>query len=403
MNNQDKNNINSTDIKNVKELGRSISATEAILMALMSLLLCAFLPVSLFYNMQELLLEGVSVAAIGISILSLYRMVGKKRPFIPATITAVAAAFLIGASVTALIFSFIISICLITHVILFSDSTASKVMCAVSSAAAYLIGAILTGGFAVSTVAFLPLVAALALSFAMSRNLHKVSAICHMSAAMLILIFGVVVIRYVALHGTDLSIAKESIEAFRETLIDMTSKMLVAVSDELPEIAKISATDAKEAATLSVNEIFNLLPAIIITVSNIAAFFIHSMMMSTLFAEKAPSPTLRNMMLFDMSLISAIVFVGMSILGLILSGSEISVWFVTAENVVFILLPGMVLTSIMALKGLTATKAGCAPSLMYFGVVFALLYIPSVMLPLAAVAGAVIIILNSIAKHKLQK
>ena len=104
-----------------------------------------------------------------------------------------------------------------------------------------------------------------------------------------------------------------------------------------------------------------------------------------------------------MSLISAIVFLVFSILGLIFSASEVSIWLVTAENVVVILMPGMVLTAIMMLRGLTAAQKGCSSSLIYFGIIFALLYIPAVMLPITALAGAVTVILNNIAKHKLIK
>lgn len=401
MNTQSTGNI--PDIKSVKELGRKISATDALILSLIALVLCAFLPIALFYNMQELLLEGVSLAAIGASVLALYKIVGTKRPFIPTTITAAISFFFIGATTTALVMSFMISICLIAHVLLFADNTASKIMCVISPVASYLIAVVLTGGFAASATAFVPLVAALALSYTVNNHLHKVSAICNISAAMLIFISAIVVIRYVALHGTDLSVAKESIEAFREALTDLTAKMLMAVTDEISEIAEISMTDATDLATVSVNSIFNLLPAIIVIIANVAAFFAHSTMMATLFSETAPSPTLRNMMLFDMSLISAIVFLVASLLGLIFIKAEVSVWIVTAENVAMILMPGMILTSIIMLRGLTAAKKGCAPSLIYFGIIFSMLYLPAIMLPLVSMAGAVTVILNNIAKHKLLK
>lgn len=404
MNSQDQNNIQNTpDIKSVKELGRKINATDTLILSMIVLLLSAFLPIALFYNMQDLLLEGISLVAIGASILALYKLVGSKRPFVPTTITTALAFFFIGATATALVISFMISICLIAHVLLFSDNTASKIMCVISPAVSYVIAVVVIGGFAVSTVALLPLVGALALYYAVSQNLHKVSAICHMSASMLIFICAIVAIRYVALHGTDLSVAKDSIEAFREALTDLTAKMLMSVTDEISEVAEISMTDATELATVSVNATFNLLPAIIVVLTNVAAFFTHSMMMATVFSEKAPSPTLKNMMLFDMSLISAIVFMAFAILGLIFVKSDVSVWLVTAENVVMILMPGMILTAIMMLKGLTATQKGCASSLVYFGIIFAMLYIPTVMLPLVSVAGAVTVILNNIAKHKLLK
>ena len=399
MNNPSKSNI--PNIKSVKELGRSINTTDALVLSFLALLLCAFLPIALFYNMQDLLLEGVSLVAIGASILALYKIVGTKRPFIPTTITAAIAFFFIGASTTALVISFMVSICLIAHVLLFADNTAAKILCVISPVASYLIAVVLIDGFAASAAALIPLVAALALYYAVSNNLHKVSAICHMSAAMLIFVCSIVVIRYVSLHGTDLTLAKESIEAFRETITDLTAKMLLAFTDELSEVAEISTTDANDLATVSVNAMFNLLPAIIIIIANVASFFTHSMMMATLFSEKAPSPTLKNMMLFDMSLISAIVFLLSSILGLAFIKSDVTVWLVTAENVAIILMPGMILTAIMMLRGLTAAQKGCLPSLIYFGIIFSMLYIPTVMIPLVSVAGAVTVILNNIAKHKL--
>lgn len=401
MNNQEQNNI--SDIKSVKELGRRINATDALFLSIIALLLSAFLPIALFYNMQELLLEGISLITIGASVLALYKIVGTRRPFIPTTITAAIAFFFIGASATALVLSFMVSICLIAHVLLFADNTASKVMCLISPVAAYFISVVLIDCFATSAVAFVPLAVALALYYAVSNNLHKVSAICHMSAAMLIFICGIVAIRYVALHGTDLALAKESIETFRETLTDLTAKMLMAVAGELSEVAEISMTDATELATVSVNAMFNLLPAIIVIIANVAAFFTHSMMVSTLFSEKAPSPTLKNMMLFDMSLISAIVFLITSILGLIFIKADVSAWLVTAENVSMILMPGMILTAIMMLRGITATQKGCASSLIYFGIIFSMLYVPTVMLPIVSLVGAVTVILNNIAKHNLLK
>ena len=404
MNTPDQNNINDIpDIKSVKDLGRKINTTDALLLSLIALVLCAFLPIALFYNMQELILEGASLVAIGASILALYKIVGSKRPFVPTVITAAIAFFFIGATTTALVISFMVSICLIAHVLLFADNTAAKAMCVISPVASYAIAVVVIGGFAVSTTALIPLVAALALYYAVSQNLHKVSAICHMSAGMLIFICAIVAIRYVALHGTDLAVAKEAIEAFREALTDLTAQMLMSVATELSEIAEISMTDATELATVSVNATFNLLPAIIIVIANVASFFTHSMMMATTFSEKEPSPTLKNMMLFEMSLISAIGFMAFAILGLAFVKSDVSVWLVTAENVVIILMPGMILTAIMMLRGLTATAKGCAPSLIYFGIIFSMLYIPAVMLPLVSVAGAVTVILNNIAKHKLLK
>ena len=69
-----------------------------------------------------------------------------------------------------------------------------------------------------------------------------------------------------------------------------------------------------------------------------------------------------------------------------------------------ILMPAMVLTGVMMLRGFTVSKKGsCSSSLLYFAIIFALFYIPTIMIPIASVAGAVTVILNNIAKRKLAK
>ena len=398
MNNQAQN--NTPDTKSVKELGRQMSTPEALLLSFLALLLSAFLPISLFHSMQDLLLEGISVAAIGASILALYRMVGKSRPFFPTTISAVLAFFFIGAPTTALVLAFIMSVCSIAYVLLFADSMTPKIMCLV---AVFVMSMEVADTAAAFTVALLPLVAALVLYYTVEKNLHKVSAICHISTVLLVFIFAIVAVKYVSANGTDLAVARDALESFREALTDLTAQMLLAVYDEISGIAELSMTDANEIAEISVNTMFNLLPAIAITLANAVAFFTHSMMLRVVFSDKAPSPTLKNMLLFDMSLISAIVFMASAILNLIFMEADMSIWLVTFENLVIILMPGMVLTAVMVLRGFTASKKGCAPSLIYFALIFALIYAPTVMLPLAAVAGAVVVILNNIAKHKLLK
>ena len=108
-----------------------------------------------------------------------------------------------------------------------------------------------------------------------------------------------------------------------------------------------------------------------------------------------------KMIIFEMSLISAIVFIISFVTMMILSFSGISVWSVTAENIAIILMPGLLFSAFAAFRGFLLLKNNsCLGALLYLISIMMIFYIPTVMIPLGSFAGAVLIILNNISKYR---
>ncbi len=389
------------EIKSIKELKGSLDIASALLLSFVSALLCAFAPISLFYNMTELAFESISLVVLAATLFAFYRMVGMGRAFIVLAIISGAAFMFTGVALIALPVSFVVAVSLLAYILITAENIHAKIMAILSCVLAYVVSTLLTGSFFGAALAFLPLAVALALYYSIVKNLEKVSAICHISATLLICVFGALAIKYLATFGTDATPIVNLINEARETITDLTAKALFTA---YAEIMPISMTDATEMSSAAVNATFNLLPAIVVIIANVTAFFIHSTMLSAIFSKRNPVGEIRDMMLFDMSIHSAIIYLASFFLALILSVSEMSVWSVTLENLSVILMPAMVLTAIMMLRGLTMYKKGsCFVVLLYFSAIFLIFYIPAIMLPIASVAGAVTVILNTIAKRKLKK
>ena len=389
------------ELKSIKELRGTLDTSSALLLSFVAALLCAFAPISLFYNMTELAFEGLSLVVLAATLFAFYRMIGMGRAFVILAIISGAAFLFSGVSMISLPIAFVVSVSLIAYILLTADSIHARIIAILSSVLAFVVSVLLTGTLFGSALAFLPLAAALALYYSVIKCLEKVSAICHISAALIICVFGALAVKYLLTFGADATPLVNLINEARETVTSLTSQALFTAYGE---IMSISMTDAEALSSAAVNATFNLLPAIIVIIANLFSFFIHSTMLSALFSKRDPVGEVKEMMLFDMSIHSAIIFLSSFFLALILSVSEVSVWSVTLENVAVILMPAMVLTGVMMLRGLTMHKKGsCFVALVYFASIFLIFYIPTVMLPIASVAGAVTVILNTIAKRKLKK
>ena len=266
----------------------------------------------------------------------------------------------------------------------------------------YLLCAALFGNFLAPLTALLHLPAALVLTYCFSKKTDRISTICRTSCAILLSFTAVFAVSFILKHGADLEALRASIEEVRVAVTDFLANSLYTVYAQVPEMA-MSMTDAFELSSTAVNTVFNLLPAIVIIISNIIAFFLQSTMTTILIQGETDKEKIRHLVAFDMSLISAIVFLAAFLVTAILS-SEMSVWSVTAENVAMILIPGLSFTALIALRQLIfSKKPSCFGAITYLLSIIVLFYIPAVMLSLYAFAGAVVIILNNIAKHKLNK
>jgi hypothetical protein len=107
-----------------------------------------------------------------------------------------------------------------------------------------------------------------------------------------------------------------------------------------------------------------------------------------------------NAITFKMSLASAVFFLLTLVFSLILEKSQPQIS-VAAQNIYTILYPGLTMITFAFLgshkKG---EPASCLPTLLYMLLFAMLVFLTDVALMVASIAGAIIIILSEISKHK---
>ena len=208
----------------------------------------------------------------------------------------------------------------------------------------------------------------------------------------------------ITLYSLYGSISMETTRDFMDAMRTAITNSLISATDKMAEIMNttdIPLGDLNAYVAVAVSSTFNLLPAIIIVTANVLCYFIHSMFLG-LYAvtdeeRKQVIPTLT----FDMSLISAIVYLTALILSFALVSDKVALWGAVAENMMLILAPGLILTALGALKMLTTRKGpSCFGSIIYMLVIFSLLSLSAPTIIIVSAAGAVVIIISHVARAK---
>ena len=181
----------------------------------------------------------------------------------------------------------------------------------------------------------------------------------------------------------------------------MLSETLVEASVQAGAASEmISIADATAAMTEMVSNAFNLLPALFIITLFVISFIIHSLYISLIEHTVEDKKEIINSITFEMSLASAITFLLALAASLIFAKEEPQIS-VAAQNIYTILYPGL---TMMTLAFLSSRKKGeptsCLPVLLYMMILAMLVFITDIALMVASIAGAAIIILSEINKHK---
>ena len=158
--------------------------------------------------------------------------------------------------------------------------------------------------------------------------------------------------------------------------------------------------DVTNIASVAVSSAFNLLPAIIIVICNVCAYVLHSLFMSVLFVTDEQRKESVDMLNFDMSIYSAIIYIAALVLSFVLGNGKAAMYGAVAQNLVLVLAPGLILVALAGMRALTARKASCLGSLLYFGIIFLLASLSPIAITVTALAGAILIIAANVAKSK---
>jgi cytochrome bd-type quinol oxidase subunit 2 len=167
------------------------------------------------------------------------------------------------------------------------------------------------------------------------------------------------------------------------------------VSIESLEILDMSGIDRSSLARQISSLTFNLSPAIVITALNLLSFMLHSFTASMITHGEKDQEKLIALYAFKMSTASAVIFLVFLVLYAMLADEGKAALSMAALNIVIILIPGLLYTTLMMLKRLThQKKASCFGFILYLGAIALLVFLPQYSVIGGAIIGAAILIIN---------
>lgn len=242
----------------------------------------------------------------------------------------------------------------------------------------------------------------LLLAYSVKNKLDRGGAVCRISLGICISVIAVLAITVYTGYG---ELSMQAVQAFIDELRESITELLSSTVSDVGEILgiELAGTDTESAIASVVASLFNLLPAIIITLGNITAYIVHSLYLSVTYSSEEKRKEAIPMLSLNMSLVSAVIYIFALILSFSLVSDSTAIYGTAAENVLLILAPGLILTALGALRAFTAKKGSCLGTLAYLGVVFMLISLSVYAIIGVALAGAVLVIISHFVNKKSDK
>ena len=381
---------------------KPIKSSDIIISHILYLFIAFYTPIALFFDISSTPLQVISIAAAVASIIIFAKLSRSTRTAVSYALILVFAFTFVGPVLCGLVASFVGSVCALSFSLVKAKKIQLKLFAIAPALVAYLAASAILGSFLLALVALAHIPAALVLGYAFAKALNRVSSICRTSVAIILTAVVPAAVYFFLRYGTDLSVLNSLVQSLKSNTTNLLADTLYKLYSGMSELGvSMSMTDALETSTYAVNAVFNLFPALIVLIANIISFWLQSMLSSILIVGETDKEKISKMLVFEMSLISAIVFTISFVAMLILSASGISVWSVTAENIAIILMPGLLFSAFSAFRGFIFLKnSSCFGALLYLVSIMMVFYIPALMIPLGSFAGAVLIILNNISKYR---
>ena len=390
-----------------KESSSEIKKTKAGLSALDILLICVsytlaavYIPLTTTFITNAIALSAIALGVCVISILVLARLARTFKAVIGYAII-LGVLTLLGGSVT--LMGYLAAFVLATSAFAFLILRCRSPFVYILPAVPLLVVVFATRSVIGTLISVSVVPAAILLALSVKNKLPRVSAICRISVgirAMAAAIFAVTV--YTA-YG---ELTVEAVRAFIEAFKTQFRIMCMTVIEELGTVIEqnISEDYVTKILDAAIDTIFNLLPGIVITLSNVTAYIIHAAFITVCYPDEKHKEEIAPMLSFDMSLVSAIVYILAIIPALFLSTGKAAIAGAVAENVVLVLAPGLIITALTGIRSLMSKKGpSCLGTLVYFGIIFMLASLSPFAIVGVALAGAVLLILAHVSDRKAKK
>lgn len=372
---------------------------EMLLLGLYYVLACVYIPLCAFLDLD---VTAVSVISLAVSILGvavMTRVAGTFKAVMGYTIILGIFIFLGGSLIPVGMFSaFATAVCIFTHLQLKYPSPFLWGLPALP----LIVTLLVTGSATAAVISLATLPASIALFGAIKASAGKVSAICRISFGICISVAAAFLCAVYTRNGSiSFELCRQAIDGAREFTVSLMKETVVQMEEMMGE-SIFALNDDNIAYAVSV--VFNVLPAVIIVAANVISYVIHSMFLSIRFVSLEDKKQALPMLSFEMSLVSAIVFLLSLALSFLLSAEETAVYGAVAQNIMIILIPGLILTALAGIRMLTMRKGpSCLGTLVYMGVIFLIASFSPIVIISASILGAILIIITNIAKAKANK
>ena len=385
---------------NIENQSNKKNIYEVILLCLYYVLASAYIPLCSFLHLGEIALSAISLAVCVLGILALSRIAGGFKTILGYVLILGIFIFLGGSLIpVGIISAFITAVCVLAHLLLKSYSPFLWGLPVIP----FIISVVTVGSAASAAVSLAAFPAALGLAWSVKDKVGRVSAVCRISAGICVIAVAAFLCAVHSAYGEiSFSTCKQLIESFRSTV----SSILITAANEMQSSLGYDSQliNLEQTVSYAVSVAFNVLPALVIILSNVVAYVIHSLFLSAHFNTAEERKDARPMIAFEMSTVSAVVFLVSLVLSAVLSAGKWALYGAVAENLMIILIPGLVLTALAGLRVLTMRKGpSCLGTLIYLGAIFMIASLSPLVLIAASIAGAVLVILTQVAKSKAQK
>lgn len=383
---------------NTKNTGNS-ATVQTLILGLYYVLACVYVPLCAFLDLSVTALSVISLAVCVLGVVVMTRAAGTFKAVMGYAIILGIFIFLGGSLIPAGMFSaFATAVCIFTHLQLKYPSPFLWGLPALS----FIVTLVVTGSAVAAAISIATLPVAIALAGAVKEKAGKVSAICRISTGICVSVAAVFLCAVYTQHGgLSFDLCRQTIDAAREISIQLV-KDAASQMESMMGTPLMAFEDENIAYVVSV--VFNVLPAIVIIVANVISYVIHSMFLSIHFISLEDKKQALPMLSFQMSLPSAIIFLLSLVLSFVLSTDSSAVWGAVAQNIMLILIPGLILTALAGIRVLTMRKGpSCLGTLVYLGAIFLIASLSPLVIIAASVLGAILIIITNVAKAKAKK
>lgn len=377
----------------------SVQTANALLLGLYYVLASVYVPLCAFLDLDVTVVSFISLAVCVLGVAVMTRAAGTFKAVLGYAVILGAFIFLGGNLLAVGMFSaFATAVCIFAHLQLNFPSPFIWGLPAI----ALIVTLLVTRSLAASVISLAALPAAIALTGAIKEKAAKVSSICRISFGICISVAAVFLCAVYTEYGSvSFELCRQAIDTAREVTVEFV-KLTAEQMESMMETSFMAFEDENIAYAVSV--IFNVLPAIVIIVANVVSYVIHSMFLSIRFISLEDKKQALPMLSFEMSLASAIVFLVSLVITFVSSLEGTVVWGAVAQNVMLILVPGLILTALAGIRMLTVRKGpSCLGTLVYMGSIFLIATLSPVVIISASVLGAILIIITNIAKAKAEK